>query len=656
VAATGITGLKGEAILWDLKSGKEVRRFGGETHRDILFDAEFSPDGQYLATAGYDRVIRLWSVGSGKFVRSFPSHNGAVYDLAFSPDGKVLGSASGDSTCKIWQVESGDRLDTLNQPQAEQFRIDFSRDGKFILAAGADNRIRVWRFLSREAPRINPVVQSRFGHEDAIVEMAQSRDGKHLVTASADRAVKLWTLPELEPLGLAGMQEDVVAAIEASSSEAFSLARLDGNIVGIGRNDFRLPKVAGSAGETESKKAQVEVAVAPTGENNREKLWLQLGDSVEGEISKSAERDQYYFEAKQGESWVFVTRAQRDKSNLDSHLVVLHESGDPVERVVLQAVRDSWLTFRGKDSKGSGDFRVHNWREMELNEYLYVNGEVVKLWHYPRGPDSGFLVYPGFGNRHGYFETTSLAHPLGQPCYIVRAFSPGSEPSPNGLPLYRLYFENDDESTRMMGSDSKVTFVAPRDGHYRVQVSDVRGFGGKDFHYRLDARALARDFEVTVGGKNAKVSPSSGSEISFTARRLDGFEGAIEIHLSGLPENLSAPRVTVIEEGQLQAFSTLVASNDFKGLSKEESDGIRVVARAVIAGKEVEKDLGGLGLIENGEDAKVLVRIEASEHYGRIAEDGILEFTIAPGETITAKVVADRIGFTERNDVGKDDS
>ena len=74
-------------------------------------------------------------------------------------------------------------------------------------------------------------------------------------------------------------------------------------------------------------------------------------------------------------------------------------------------MRDSWFTFRGKDSNTSDDFRVQNWREMELNEYLYANGEVVKLWHYPRGPDSGFKVYPGFGNRYAFFNTTALAHP-----------------------------------------------------------------------------------------------------------------------------------------------------------------------------------------------------------------------------------------------------
>jgi hypothetical protein len=36
---------------------------------------------------------------------------------------------------------------------------------------------------------------------------------------------------------------------------------------------------------------------------------------------------------------------------------------------------------------------VENWEEMELNQLLYLQGEVVKLFRAPQGPDSGFLFY-----------------------------------------------------------------------------------------------------------------------------------------------------------------------------------------------------------------------------------------------------------------------
>ena len=40
VAATGVTGLRGEAVLWNLKTGQRVCTFG-EGHRDSLYGAVF---------------------------------------------------------------------------------------------------------------------------------------------------------------------------------------------------------------------------------------------------------------------------------------------------------------------------------------------------------------------------------------------------------------------------------------------------------------------------------------------------------------------------------------------------------------------------------------------------------------------------------------
>jgi hypothetical protein len=301
----------------------------------------------------------------------------------------VLASASADSTGKIWEVATGRRLDTLNQPQGEQFRIDFTPDGRFLVGVGADNRIRLWRFLSKTAPRINPVVHARFGHEDAIVSMAISDDGKTLVTTSADRALKRWSLPALRLAGVHEVQSDVVSAIAfVPGGGEIVAARLDGTIdtlappvapssdsagsATIARSD---PK-SGDSGAPASEKPQAE----PLDENEgAEAPELALGTVVKGAIGSAGDEDVFPFQARAGETWIFETNAARSKSKLDSHLSVLDGTGKPVERAVLQAMRDSWITFRGKDSATSADFRLHNWREMELNEFLYVNGEVSTI-------------------------------------------------------------------------------------------------------------------------------------------------------------------------------------------------------------------------------------------------------------------------------------
>ena len=53
------------------------------------------------------------------------------------------------------------------------------------------------------------------------------------------------------------------------------------------------------------------------------------------------------------------------------------------------------------------------------------------------------------------------------------------------------------------GSDDRLTFIAPADGSYLVRVSDVRGFSGDRFVYRLTVREAKPDFNVVLSQQDA---------------------------------------------------------------------------------------------------------------------------------------------------------
>ncbi|MGE0758193.1 MAG: WD40 repeat domain-containing protein, partial [Pirellulaceae bacterium] len=678
VAATGITGLLGTATVWNVASGQRLLELEG--HRDILYDAEFSPDGRWIATCSYDRKVMLWDASNGQS-RTFEGHNDAVYDLAFSPDGTVLASASGDKTVKLWHVATGERLDTLSQPQGEQYAVVFSPDGRYVLSGGADNRIRVWEFVSRASPQINPLVHARFGHEGAVLALAFSPDGHWLLSAAEDRTVKLWETRQYTQVRLFDRQSDHVVDLAVQPSAArVAVARLDGTMSHYPLAAEPLPltsvtRAVESRDDTVTGRPSVTVEEQEPNDRVSDAPRLAVPFQVRGRIDAAgqanSDADVFRFAARAGETWMVEVNAARQKSPLDSKVEVLDAHGDPLPRVVLQAVRDSYFTFRGKDFDVSDDFRVFNWQEMEINEFLYANGEVVKLWHYPRGPDSGFLVYPGRGRRWTWFDTTPISHPLGEPCYIVEPRAPHESAIPNGLPAFTVFFENDDDSWRQWGSDSRLAFTAPADGEYLVRVTDARGFEGDDYVYDLMVRSPKPDFEVRLEGLNPKVGAGGGREFSVQVERLDAFEGEIRVDVEGLPPGFSSSAPIVVQAGQTQALGTIFASSDAPQPTAEQRKNSRVFASAVVAGQMVRKEIGSMGEIQLIDKPKVLVRLYPDRQTpAPDAASGVapgegdsapvlsrpLELTIAPGQTITARVKVERNGFAERIPFGNFDA
>lgn len=650
VAASGVTGLHGTATLFpanNLANGLPLRG-----HRDAIYDAQLSPDGRLLATSSYDRQINLWDVASGEQVRTLAGHNGAVFDVAFSPDGAALASASADGTVKLWNVATGERLDTLGQPESEQYAVAFSPDGQWIAAAGADRQIRLWRFVANDGPRTNPLIVSQFAHEEPVVKLAFSPDGSKLVSASEGGEISLWDARSLAQLHRYEEQPDVVSGLAFHpAGDAFFVTRLDGS----------WQRYAVEAGVAEDNRGVASVAAQPADRANVaeapivEATEQEPNDAPESatpaaahalihgvigaaDAKGAADVDLYRFPAKAGQQFVLEINAARQKSPLDSHIEVLDAAGNSIPQVLLQAVRESYFTFRGHNSTDSNDYRLHRWEDMELNEYLYAGGEVVKLWLYPRGPDSGFLVYPGAGPRYGYFGTTPITHALNEPCYIVEPHPPGTTLLPNGLPQYTVYYENDDDSLRRFGADSRLAFTAPADGAYLVRVQDVRGQGGDDYKYDLTIRAPKPDFNVTVQAPDLTVNAGSGKEFTVQAERLDEFDGPIRVEISGLPPGFHASTPIVIEAGQNSAAGVVTADADAPAPTPDNAKTAQVVAIAQVGGQETRKEVGKLGELKLAERPKILVQVLPNG-----GEEN--EVIVAPGETVSAIVRVERNGY-----------
>lgn len=669
--ATGSAGQSGEAWCWDTKTGRRMFQLGG--HHDILYAAEPSPDGRFLATAGYDRQVRVWDLSNQQLLHVLEGHNGPVFDLAFTTDGEVLATASADATVKIWALQTGERLDTLNQPLQEQLSVDISPNGNLVIAAGADNRIRVWNLISLDKPRINPLLIARFAHEQPVLRVRYAPSGQIVASSSRDGTLKFWDAATMRQLESHPQGDDVAAKFDFSAdgtrlhvvrmdgtSQIYAVPAPDAGGTGGGIAEHHNLSLADSVArpvpnsghhDAWNEVDESEPNDRPT-ETALHSLPLQARGTIQAAGTAPSDRDCFRFRADAGQTWMVEIDAARSGSQLDSFVQILDADGNPVPRVVLRSVRDSYFTFRGKDSIQTGDFRVHNWQEMQLNQLLYCGGEVVKLYHYPRGPDSGFNVYPNFGQRHGFFDTTPTTHALHEPCYIVEPYPPGAEFAANGLPTFVIPFENDDESRGRWGADSRLTFTAPESGEYVCVVQDVRQLAGESFHYTLRIRPARPDFQPKLIDAERKVPQGSGQRFGVEIEREDDFDGPVQIEVLNVPDALSVTSPLTVEAGHLQAFGVIVANPDAP-VSEDVQWELPVVATATIQGHKVRHDVGVLPVRIVPEPN---VRVEFLGQDRDAQGYGAPEITLEAGGTATAQIRIQRNGFDGRVEFGKEDA
>jgi WD40 repeat protein len=239
--ATG--GRESVVRLWDPRTGKEIRSLPVTKPREPapapaaedkrpdpdavarpvnnVTALAFSADGQRLAAAGSDFVIRRWDVPGGKVLPPLAGHRALLSSLAFAPDGKTLASQSLDFSLRLWDTATGKVLREVVLPYRMPATV-FTPDGKFVLTgSGGANRfgVRLWDPAADRDLR-------KFEHTGVVVRnFALSPDGKTLVTCAYEGVIRVWEVGTGAGRGQLAMTrpgEDAPPVRQSASVAAFS--------------------------------------------------------------------------------------------------------------------------------------------------------------------------------------------------------------------------------------------------------------------------------------------------------------------------------------------------------------------------------------------------------------------------------------------------
>ena len=152
-------------------------------HTGWVYAVAISPDGSWLATAGWDGTARTWDA-DGTPRATLTGHTGMVGAVAISPDDSWLATASWDGTARTWDADGTPRA-TLTGHTGRVYAVAISPDGSWLATASSDRTARTWD--ADGTPRATLT-----GHTGMVGAVAISPDGSWLATASSDGTARTW--------------------------------------------------------------------------------------------------------------------------------------------------------------------------------------------------------------------------------------------------------------------------------------------------------------------------------------------------------------------------------------------------------------------------------------------------------------------------------
>lgn len=168
--------------VWNLNN--DQLRFTLSGHSQPITHLAISQAGQTLISSSQDKIL-VWNLQTGKRLQTIRP-NLTIHAIALSPDGQILASGGADkdqrSRLKLWSVKTGKLLRSL-KGNGEQIRSLHINSDKSLISVA--DTIQIWNLRTQQPMSTLPYLANT---------LAISEDGQKFVTIAWDNSVKLWDI------------------------------------------------------------------------------------------------------------------------------------------------------------------------------------------------------------------------------------------------------------------------------------------------------------------------------------------------------------------------------------------------------------------------------------------------------------------------------
>ena len=276
--------IRGFVEIWDVAGRRRIKTLDPNEGHLVAF----SPRGDWLASDGGEKQIRLWRTATWELAAPLTLAGSALV-LKFSPDGTRLASLSFADEVTVWEIDRWTvvrRIRGVRLMGSHFGAFDFSPDGKALAIGDYGHRLQVVNLASGNADVNIPEAHSQGitsvawsptgsiiasgsgylggpirlwdaasgrllgelpGHTSWICEQIFAADGQRLYSASADQTIRIWDVGERRCLAtLRGSRDEVQGLALSPDGTTLASASRDGVVAfwsTVLHPDEEMPKV-----------------------------------------------------------------------------------------------------------------------------------------------------------------------------------------------------------------------------------------------------------------------------------------------------------------------------------------------------------------------------------------------------------------------------
>ncbi|HUR46563.1 MAG TPA: DUF1549 domain-containing protein [Candidatus Saccharimonadales bacterium] len=201
------------------------------TRPPVITSLDFSPDGKFLAVAGFHEALIHKADGSGIVARLVGLAE-RIESVRFSPNGKLLAVAGGlpgrMGEVQIWDVEKKKLILSAPSTYDTVYGVSWSPDQSMVAFGCSDNTMRAID------TKTGKEVLKQTSHNDWVLDTVFSTNGSHLISAGRDMSAKLTEvstarfIDNITSITPGGLRGGIHALARHPSKDEFLVASSDG--------------------------------------------------------------------------------------------------------------------------------------------------------------------------------------------------------------------------------------------------------------------------------------------------------------------------------------------------------------------------------------------------------------------------------------------